>query len=90
VYKVEVAMDGTNFLATTTEVLIHPELSVQKQLPELLDLSRSTVVPELELVRYFLVYVCLLDFCCLFLVTSTQCVYIYIYIHYTTATYCIL
>ena len=50
VYSVSVSMDGVSFLDQTVEIYIHQELSVQRQLPEMLDLSVTPVVPELELV----------------------------------------
>ena len=43
-------MDGIVFLPNTVEVFIHQELAVQKQQPELLDLSVSPNIAELALV----------------------------------------
>ena len=49
-YSVAVSMDGIVFLPNTVEVFIHQELAVQKQQPELLDLSVSPNIAELALV----------------------------------------
>lgn len=51
VYSVSISMDGLTFLRDTVEIFVHQELVVQKQAPELLDLSASATVEHLELVR---------------------------------------
>ncbi len=44
-------MDGVYFLQNSVEIFVHQELVVQKQLPELLDLSATARVDHLELVN---------------------------------------
>jgi len=47
---VSLSMDGVYFLQNSVEIFVHQELVVQKQLPELLDLSATARVDHLELV----------------------------------------
>jgi hypothetical protein len=53
VYSVSVSMDGANFLPDTVDIFVHQELTVQKQLPELCDLSSASQLDEVELVSSY-------------------------------------
>ena len=48
------SMDGVYFLQNSVEIFVHQELVVQKQSPELLDLSATARVDHLELVSAIL------------------------------------
>ena len=49
-YRVSISMDGSRFLSCAAHVTVHKELSVQRQAPDLFDLSASSVIPKLSLV----------------------------------------
>lgn len=61
IYEVSVSMNGVDFLPTTSSVIVHKDLSVTFQKPDLCDISGSrtpeavALIPELFLVRGWII-----------------------------------